>query len=382
MNYHLDTLDLDRLRRRRSAKWTLYPDDVLPAFVAEMDFPVAAPVKRALIEAIELDDTGYANAAASDLATAFSGFCERRLGWTPDPAGISATSDVVGGITALLRALTSPGDGVVITPPVYHPFFAVIEEVGCRVVEAPMAQGRQLDLDAIETAFREGAKVMILCSPHNPAGTVPTPKELEAIAGLAAKYEVWILSDEIHAPLTLDGTSFQPFLGVSEEARDWGFCLSSASKTFNLAGLSCAVISAETGRTREVIESLPFGARHPSHLGVIAAIAAFTEGDEWLDQVLVQLDLNRVLLGNLVAEHLPEVGYRPPEASYLAWLDCRILDLGDDPSVEILERARVAVNPGPSFGRQGAGFCRLNIGTSPALIEQAVTAIAGVAHCG
>lgn len=360
----------------------MYEPDVLPAWVAEMDFPVADPVKRALSQAIEADDLGYANAEASGLAEAFSGFMDRRMGWRPDPAGISATADVVGGITALLRALVRPNEKVMITPPVYHPFFAVIQEVGCVIEEAPMGLGGALDLDAIEAGFRNGARALILCSPHNPLGTVPTRSELESIAELAAEHEAWVLSDEIHAPLTLPGTEHQPFLAVSDAAAEWGICLSSASKTFNLAGLSCAEFVGASDRSRTVIEELPFGAKHPSHLGVIASRAAFEEGDEWLDQVIAQLDRNRALLGELLAEHLPEVGYRPPEAGYLAWLDCRILDLGDDPSVPILERGKVAVSPGPAFGSQGAGHCRLNIGTSPSLIEQAVEGIAKVVHCG
>ena len=382
MDYRLDQLDLDRLRLRRSVKWTQFEPDVLPAWVAEMDFPLAEPVKTALAEAIELNDSGYANAGASGLATSFSDFASRRLNWTPDPAGVVATGDVVGGISALLGALTKPGDGVIITPPVYHPFFTVVEEANCRLVEAPMRSGRSLDLDAIESGFRSGARVLILCSPHNPSGSVPTRPELEQIAGLAAEYDAWVLSDEIHAPLTLSGAVHEPFLPVSAAASERGFCLSSASKTFNLAGLTCAVIATASDRTRQVVEGLPFGEKHPGHLGVIASEAAFTLGDEWLDQVLVQLDFNRKLLADLLAERLPEVGYRIPEAGYLAWLDCRALGLGDDPAEKILQAGRVALSDGLWFGREGAGYCRLNFGTSPALIEMAVEGIAKSAHCG
>ncbi|MGB0119960.1 MAG: aminotransferase class I/II-fold pyridoxal phosphate-dependent enzyme [Solirubrobacterales bacterium] len=381
MNYDLDQLDLERLRKRRSVKWTYHERDVLPAWVAEMDFPLADPVRGALASALNRDDSGYANAEASGLAAAFSGFMGRRLGWSPDPDQITATSDVVGGITSLLRALTRPGDGVMITPPVYHPFFDVITETACRVIEAPMLKGRTLDLEAIEAGFRSGAKVMILCSPHNPAGTVPSRSELEAIARMAAEHEAWVLSDEIHAPLTLNGTDFVPYLGVSDAAAEWGICLSSASKTFNLAGLSCAVFATASTHARQVIQELPFGATHPGHFGVIASQAAFESGDDWLDQVLSQLDTNRHLLRELLREHLPEVGYVQPEAGYLAWLDCRLLDLGDDPSEAFLNTGRVALSPGPQFGEGGAGFARLNIGTSPALIEEAVVRMAKVAHC-
>ncbi|MBK5232706.1 MAG: aminotransferase class I/II-fold pyridoxal phosphate-dependent enzyme [Thermoleophilia bacterium] len=381
VDYRLDQLDLDQLRLRRSVKWTRYEPDVLPTWVAEMDFPVAEPVKTALSAAIERNDTGYANPDASGLATAFAGFASRRLNWSPDPAGIEATGDVVGGISALLGALTTPGDGVMITPPVYHPFFTVIEEAGCRLIEAPMANGRTLDLDRIESGFRSGARILILCSPHNPAGSVPTRPELEAIAALAAEHEAWVLSDEIHAPLTLPGAIHEPFLPVSAAAAEWGICLSSASKTFNLAGLTCAVLATASDRTRRIVEDLPFGAKHPGHLGVIGAQAAFTQGDDWLDQVLAQLDFNRHRLAELLAEHLPEVGYRMPEAGYLAWLDCRALGLGDDPAEAILSSGRVALSSGPTFGKGGAGYCRMNIGTSPALIEMAVEGMAKSAHC-
>ena len=382
MDYRLDQLDLEQLRLRRSVKWTKFEPDVLPVWVAEMDFPLAEPVKTALAEAIEQSDTGYANAEASGLATSFSEFASRRLNWTPDPAGVVATGDVVGGISSLLGALTEPGDGVMITPPVYHPFFSAVEEAGCQLVEAPMAGGRTLDLDRIESGFRAGARALILCSPHNPTGTVPARAELERIAALAAEYEAWVLSDEIHAPLTLPGAKHEPFLPVSDAAAEWGFCLSSASKTFNLAGLTCAVIATASDHAREVVESLPFGEKHPGHLGVIASETAFTLGDEWLDQVLAQLDYNRKLLADLLAEHLPEVGYRMPEAGYLAWLDCRALGLGDDPAEAILRSGRVALSNGPWFGKEGAGYCRLNFGTSPDLIEMAVERMAGSAHCG
>ncbi len=380
MDYRLDQLDLDRLRLRRSVKWTKFGPDVLPAWVAEMDFPLAEPVKSALLDAIEHDDTGYADAESSGLAAAFSDFASRRLGWTPDPAGVVATGDVVSGIGALLRALTTPGDKVMITPPVYHPFFSVIEESGCRVIEAPMLGGRTLDLDAIEAGFRSGARAMILCSPHNPAGTVPTRSELEAIAGLAAEHEAWVLSDEIHAPLTLAGAVHEPFLPVSGAAAEWGFCLTSASKTFNLAGLTCAVIATASERTRMVVGALPFDEKHPGHLGVIAAEAAFSLGDEWLDQVLAQIDFNRRHLAELLAEHLPEVGYRQPEAGYLAWLDCRALGLGDDPAEAILRSGKVALSNGPWFGDGGDGYCRMNIGTSPKLVETAVDGMTRATH--
>jgi cystathionine beta-lyase len=381
LNPELTELPIERLRRRRSAKWARYPDDVLPAWVAEMDFPLAGPVKRALAEAVELDDCGYAYPAGLGLAEAFAGFAERRMGWEVDAAAVSPSSDVVGAITALLRALTEPGDAVVINTPVYHPFFAVIEQLDCELAEAPLREG-QLDPEAIERRFAEGAVALVLCSPHNPTGGVPSREQLEEIAAAAARHGAWVLSDEIHAPLTLPGARHVPFLAVSEAAAEHGIALCSASKAFNVAGLHCAQIVTASERAAAVIAGLPFSATHCGHLGAIASVAAFRDGGPWLDEVLAVLDHNRALLAELLAQHLPEVACAAPQAGYLAWLDLRPLGLGQDPSEAILARGRVALSPGPGFGPQGAGFARLNIGTSPALLEQAVEGIARAAHGG
>ncbi len=374
LNRELTDISLERLRRRRSAKWAKYPE-ALPAWVAEMDFPLAPPVKRALAEAVELDDCGYAAPAELELAPAFAEFAAARLGWEVDPGQVSASANVVVALTAVLRALTEPGDRVVINTPVYHPFFAIVEEVGCELVEAPLVDG-ELDPEAVAREFAAGATALILCSPHNPLGSVPSREQLAAVAAAAARHGAWVLADEIHAPLTLPGAEHVPFLSVSEEARERGIAFSSASKTFNLAGLECAETITASAGAAAVIEGLPFSAKHGGHLGAIASVAAFREGGPWLDAVLAVLDGNRALLRELLAERLPEVGYRPPRAGYLAWLDMRELGLGEDPAAAILERGGLALNSGPTFGPQGAGFARLNFGTSPALVEEAVARIA------
>jgi cystathionine beta-lyase len=376
--YNLTDLSLDRLRRRRSAKWTAWPPDVLPAFVAEMDFPLAQPVKDALTRAIELDDTGYANPDGSGLAAAFTGFAGRRFGWEVDPGQVTATTDVVGGLRALLDLVAGPQEGVIINPPVYFPFFSIVPEAGRELVEVPLREGGRLDLEAIGRAFEQGARAMILCSPHNPTGTVPTRDELEQLAELAMANDAWVLADEIHAPLTLSGATHVPFLDVSDAARECGICVTSASKTFNIAGLVCALVVTASERARQLVSGLPVAATHPGHLGVIASQAAFESGDDWLDQVVAQLDLSRHLLADLLAEHLPAAEYQEPEAGYLAWINANGLGLGPDPATEIFDRARVAVSSGPGFGRGGEGYFRLNIGTSPNLIEAAVRSIAEI----
>ncbi len=374
LNPELTEFSLDQLRLRRSAKWRYFDEDVLPAFVAEMDFPLAAPVKIALAEAVELDDTGYGYPAGLGLAEAYAGFAAARFGWEVDPARVAAAPDVVNAITSLLRKIAKPGDKIVINTPVYHPFFMVIEELGLELSEAPLVDG-EIDVDAVDAHFRDGAVALILCSPHNPTGTLPTRAQLSALAESAAAHGAWVLSDEIHSPLTLPGATHTPFLSVSDAAAEHGIALVSASKAFNLAGLHCAQFVTASARAQAVVESLPFAATHAGHFGAIASVAAYRDGAAWLDDVIAVIDHNRALLAELLADKLPEVGYTPPRAGYLTWLDLRAFDLGDDPSEALLERGRVALNPGPAFGPQGVGHARLNIGTSPALVEEAVKRI-------
>jgi cystathionine beta-lyase len=374
LNPELTEISLERLRRRRSAKWAMHPE-ALPAWVAEMDFPLAAPIKRALAEAVELDDCGYAAPAEFGLAEAFAEFAAARLGWEVEPGTVSASSNVVLALTAVLRELTEPGARVVINTPVYHPFFAIVEELGCELAEVPLLDG-ELDPEGVEREFAAGAAALILCSPHNPSGGVPSREQLAAVAEAAARHGAWVLADEIHAPLTLPGAEHIPFLTVSAAAAERGIAFCSASKAFNVAGLQCSQIVTASEGAAAVVERLPFTAKHCGHFGAIASVAAFREGGPWLDDVIAVLDSNRELLGELLAERLPEVGYQPPRAGFLAWLDFRALGLGDDPAAAILERGGLALNSGPTFGPQGAGFARLNIGTSPALVEEAVERIA------
>jgi cystathionine beta-lyase len=341
-----------------------------------MDFALAPPVREALAEAIARDDTGYANPDASELAPALAGFCARRMGWEVEPEGVMTCSDVVAGMTHLLRTLTEPGAGVIVTPPVYHPFFSLVGEAERRVVEVPLAGGRELDLDGIEAAFAAGARALLLCNPHNPTGGVVTRAELAGVAELAAAHEGWVLADEIHAPLVLPGAEHVPFATVSDAARERGIVLVSASKAFNLAGLGCAQIVTAPGAARHAAGELSFFARHCGQLGLIGAEAAYSAGDEWLDEVIAVLDGNRRLLAERLAERIPAATYTQPQAGYLGWIDLSDCGLGADPAPVLLERGRVAVSPGVQFGRGGEGHVRLNIGTSPELVAEAVDRIA------
>jgi len=366
---------LDVLRRRTSAKWRTYPQDVLPLFVAEMDYPLAPPVSRAMIERIEASDVGYVS-GPGPVGPAFAGFAKRRWNWDVDPADVRTTTDVSVAIVETLRQVITPGDEVIITPPVYPPFFDLPVEAGGKIREVPLRQddaGWSLDLDGLETAFASGAKALLLCSPHNPLGMVHSRDVLDAVARLAARYGATVVSDEIHAPLVYAAQDFTPFLSVSDDARAHGVCVTAASKGWNIAGSKCALMIASAPETRLLLDAMPeeVGFR-TSILGLHGTAAAYDKGEEWLDGVLAILSSNRELLRELLAAELPEVGYRIPGASYLAWLDLRALGWGTDPAAYALEKARVALEPGLKFGTAGAGYSRLNFGCAPGVLEEAV----------
>ncbi|MFD4504960.1 MalY/PatB family protein [Streptomyces sp. NPDC058457] len=372
----LRALTLDRLRCRTSMKWRTYPKDVLPVWVAEMDVPLAAPVVRAVTAAMELGDTGYP--AGTAYAEALAAFAAKRWGWDGlDVARTAIVPDVMLGVVEMLKLVTGPGDPVVVNSPVYPPFYQFVGNMDRRVVEAPLGAGGRIDPDVLEAAFRGlggGRAGYLLCSPHNPTGTVHTADELTAVTDLAERYGVRVVADEIHAPLTASGVDFVPYLSVPGAER--GLSLMSASKAWNLAGLKAALALAGPGAAADLAR-LPEEVSHgPSHVGVIAHTAALTDGTAWLDALRTGLDENRQLLAGLLDRHLPGIRYRPAEATYLAWLDCRALGLGDDPAEVFLERGRVAVNSGIPFGTGGAGHVRFNLATSPEVITEAVRRMA------
>jgi cystathionine beta-lyase len=374
-----DQITLEELRRRRSEKWRTYPPDVLPVWVAEMDFPLAAPIREALLDMVDRSDTGYP--AVDGLPEAYARFAARRWGHAVDPGRILGLPDVMQGICAVLRVVSARGDEVVVHTPAYPPFFAGIADVERRFVAAPLAwddDGRyEVDLDVLEACFREGARVYLLNNPHNPTGRNLSRAELEAIAGLCDRYGVRVLADEIHAPLVYPGTTFVPFASLDAESARRSVSLTAASKGWNLPGLKCAVAVAHDDDTWRAVASIPDEIQiGRSIFGVAATVAAFDEGEPWLDDTVAYLDGTRALLGDLLAERLPEVGYWTPEATYLAWLDCRSLAEAAEPSDVFLAKGRVATYQGPRFGPEGAGFVRFNFATPRPLVSEAIERMA------
>ncbi len=375
----LGAREADLRRDRTSVKWMAYPPDVLPLWVAEMDAMPCPAVIDAVSAAVARGDTGYG--WGPRYAAEAARFADAAWGWPVDPSSTAVVADVMTGVSEVLRLLTDPGGPVVVSPPVYDAFFGFVDAVGRRRLDAPLTPRGRLDPEALRTVFAEATRhgeraAYLLCNPQNPTGVVHSPDELAALAAVADEYGVRVVSDEIHGPLVLDGgPPHTPYLTV--HGTDDAFAVFSPSKGWNLAGLKSAVVVAGTG-ARPDLARLPEVVTHgSSHLGEIAHVAAMRDGVAWQRRLVGELTANRDRLGRLLGEHLPGVRWSPPEATYLAWLDCRGLGLGDDPAAVFRRRGRVALGSGPRYGAEaGRGFVRLNFATSPEVVEEAVRRMA------
>lgn len=373
LHAEIDALTEARLRTRRTVKWTWFAPDVLPAWVAEMDFPVAAAVRRAAREVVDASDLGYASEVG--LAEAFAGWAKRNQGWEPDPALAAPVGDIMAGLEVTLRTLTEPGDAVTLLTPSYPPFFRLLDDMRLRTVAWPMVEAPdrwELDLDRLEDVLRAGSRVVLLCHPHNPTGRVWQPAELRSIADLVDRYGATVISDEVHAPLLATGETFTPYAASGGPAQSHTVTLTSISKGWNVAGLKCGLVQCEP-QTALVAEGVGDRDRaRASAPGVAASIAAWTDDEGWLDSTRAYLDRTRAQLAGWVAR-TPGVIAHPGQAGYLAWLDLSGTGLGADPAEVLLERGRVAVNPGHTFAmpaEQGVGRVRINHATSSALLAE------------
>lgn len=373
-------MSIQELRRRVSVKWRTHGENVLPMHVAEMDFEVAGPVRAKLIELVERSDLGYLG-PLPELAPAFEAYSLRHWGWRANTENLWLATDVAVAAVESLRVLAKPGDRVVISTPVYSSFMKWIAEVHMEPTDAPLelvANRWQLDLGAIEREFQAGAKIYLLCNPHNPVGTVHSREELSALADLALKYGVVVISDEIHAPLTFDASKFVPYLSVSEAARETGILTTSTSKSYNFAGLKAAFMTTESAEIKKRLEGLPQAMHYrASLLGAFAMVTCYQQGDQWLSETLDKIRSNRELLASELAAKLPGLSLFAHDSTYLAWVEAGAL--GENPAAEIM-RAGVAVVPGPDHAPASVSgyqnFIRFNFATEPELIVEAVDRIA------
>jgi cysteine-S-conjugate beta-lyase len=361
---------------RRGVKWARHPPDVLPAWVADMDLGTAPAIVDELRRVVERQDFGYAVDPRPALTEAFVSWQTRHHRWTPPSEEVRLFVDVLQGIVISLHLATEPGDGVILFTPVYPPFLEAVRRSERRIVDVALdAPARRLDPDRLTAAVVEsGARAVLVCNPHNPTGRVFDAPELEVLAEVAVAHDLLVLSDEIWADLVHPGHVHRPLATLGPQVAERTVTLTSASKAFNLAGLRCAVGVIGPGGLRTALDDLPpHFLGDPNTMGATAMLAAWTEGEGWLAETRHQLTTRRDQLTALLAEHLPTVGYRPPEATYLAWLDLRPCGLGDDPGRRLLHEGRLALSPGPDFGPGGAGHARLNFATSAELVAEAVT---------
>lgn len=370
----------ERCRLKQTAKWHHVPDDVLPAWVAETDFDLCPAVAEAIVESVGRGDVGYPDWWSEPLAEAFGERMAARYGWHPDPSHVRHVSDLIQAMQVVTDLCTARGEGVVLHVPNYPPFLAALDNMGRQRVTSPMTpseDGWSFDAERLEDeVVRTRTKLLLLVNPHNPTGRVLTLSELEQVAAVAQRHDLVVISDELHAELTYPGNVHIPFGSLGDEVARRTVTITSATKSFNLGGLRTAVAHVGDERIRSAWDALPSELLGSVNvLGVDATLAAWRHGDAWLERQRTHLHSMRDHLVSRIDE-LPGVEMRAPEATYLAWLDCRAAGLGVDPADHFRRRARVELVPGTTFGPGGEGHTRLNFGTGLRILDEIVDRMA------
>ncbi|OFO17008.1 cystathionine beta-lyase [Corynebacterium sp. HMSC22B11] len=417
----LELPTLAELRRRGTKKWRGYPDDVIPMWVAESDFHTCPAVAHAIQDCVDREYFGY-SADDVELREALAGFYERRFGWSFSPDWVRSVPDVVTGVKIAVEELTPAGSAIVLPVPAYNPFFEIPGVTGRPAIEVAMTPEGRFDLAALEEAFASGtattrgrvvvekgagnnrqaeeenstapAGALILCNPYNPLGRVFSKEELRDVVELAAKYDVRVISDEIHAPIVYPGHQHTPAASVSEIAAENTITVTATSKGWNTAGLRCAQMILSSPRDREIMAGVhKLRTGEASTIGIAAATAAYRDESGWLEEQIDYLSGNLDLLERRLPEILPGATFHRPEGTYLLWVDVRdVPGLGattgadsetstdpagpTDPAEQILQRAKVAFNTGAIYGAGGAGHLRINFATSREILTQALDRIA------
>ncbi|MBY0442747.1 MAG: pyridoxal phosphate-dependent aminotransferase [Mycobacteriaceae bacterium] len=376
-----DLLTEDQLRSRKTIKWNRFQPDVLPLWVAEMDYPTAPAVLEGIRACVAHEEFGYPPFGEDTLPIATAEWCRRRYGWHVQPEWVHIVPDVLKGMEVVVNFLTRPESPVALPVPAYMPFFDVLRVTGRQRFEIPTVQqasGRYvLDLDALEAAFVRGAGLLILCNPNNPLGTAFTADELRAIVDLAAHHGARIIADEIWGPLVYDRRHVAA-ASVCEQAAETVVTLMSASKGWNLPGLMCAQVILSNRRDSHDWQQINMLHKMgTSTVGIRANIAAYNHGEPWLEELTTYLRANRDHLTHLLPTLIPGVKITEPEGTYLSWIDFRELRLPIEPAEYLLANAKVALSPGTPFGATaGAGCARLNFATTRAILDRAIEAMA------
>ena len=375
-------LNLDRVRNRPGIKWERHGNDVLSAWVADMDVEVPDFIKEAVIERIEVGGLGYGfYDEPIPVLEAFKSRMDTAFGWSIDTEDVMRVHDVIQGLEWVLHTLTPPGSEIVVQTPVYPPFYSSVEGTGRNWVANPLLENEEgwaLDFDHLaEVAARDNVSALLLCHPHNPCGYVMTSADLAQIIEIAELNNLLVISDEIHCDLVYSPHKHVPTASISELAAQRTVTLTAATKTFNMAGLRMAFIHSSSRQySPQLKEIRPRMIGGINGLGQVATTAGWEKGDAWIAELVEGLDHNRHLLAEMLSEHLPQIRYRPPQATYLSWLDCRDLGLGDNPAEIFMSRGKVALNSGLDFGVEGTGYVRLNFATSPEMLAMIVERMA------
>ena len=374
-------LSKEQLLARQDSKWRRYASDVIPAYVADMDFRVAPAVQNAILKSVDIADYGYqmrdGKALDRVMAEAFAARMEGRFGWKTDPDLVQGLADLVQATFACVTAFSEPGDGVVVQVPNYPPFRAAVEQTGRKLVPLPMVDdGKRyvFDLEALEKTMPANTRVFILCSPQNPMGRCFDKAELEAILAFAERRDLIVVADEIHSDIVFDGRRHIPFASLGPAAAARTATLTSATKSFNIPGLRTALISFGTpelkARFHERIPGRLLGSVNA--LGVDATVAAWTSADDWLDAVVAHLQAMRDRAATALAKEIPGIRFRKPEATYLTWLDCTDLGIEGTAFDFFHDKAKVAFSAGETFLPGAEKFVRMNLATSAELLDEMI----------
>lgn len=356
--------NLAALHTRHSSKWRRFDADVLPMHVAEMDFQIAEPIRNRIVTMVTESDLGYLG-PIPEVGKAFEGFAKRRWGWQIDSKQLRLATDVGVAVVEFLRANGVAGGKVIINSPVYHGFWEWLGELAITPVDVPLIANHELDLAGIEREFAAGTKFLLLCNPHNPVGKTFSREQLTELAAIARRHNAVVISDEIHAPLTYADQDFVPYLSCGEDAEATGVCISSSSKSWNLAGLKAAFLLTQSATMANLISRMPEATHwRSSIIGAFAMVEAYENGETWLDSTVEVLNENRHLLASELAKRFPAVKYELPNAGYLAWLDVSSWGLGENTVAKLVAEGRISLVPGNDHGPEYTNFVRLNFGTS------------------
>jgi len=374
--------DFDLVRERRwsdSVKWRRYGEEVIPLWVADMDFPSADPIRQALQERVDHGIYGY-TFPLDELYQVIQERLQRLYHWEIRKEEIFFLPSLVAGLNLSYLAFAEPGEAVMAQPPVYHHFIKDPVIHGRALVDPPLVQKGdtyEIDFQALEEAITERTKLFILCNPHNPVGRVFTLSELEKLAEICLRHHLTVCSDEIHCDLLYPGYVHIPIAKVSREIAERTVTLMSPTKTFNLPGLGLGLAIIQNPTLREIWKKTSLGiVPSVNIMGQAAALAAYRHGQEWLEEVLLYLKENLDFLSRYVSENLPTIRMSKVEATYLAWLDCRRAEIPGNPFDFFLQKAKVALFKGEEFGRGGEGFLRLNFACPRKILAQALDRMA------